>query len=212
MRSAFGGPDFQLMPCPVVAHTAADRQTLFFQINILPCQRTDLTNPKPGVIGDLDRKERRVILGFQKNGQALILLIGDGRDRTLLVDSALKQVVVVSLGPADHILHGIEGHQALGKDREAEGILKDGRVETNVPNAQRLGRCTVRICAAEAQQVHVGLQMVSGDGFQLVLADGMLINPLCLYYTGSSITFRVEIEWLSAVDVIASARFSLSAD
>ena len=72
---SFGGPDFQLMPCPIVAHTAAGRQALFFQINVLPCQRTDLTNPKPGVIGDPDRKKRRIVLGFQKIGQALILLI-----------------------------------------------------------------------------------------------------------------------------------------
>ena len=107
----------------------------------------------------------------------MILLMGDGRNRALLIGPALKQIVVVALGPADHILHGIKGNQALGKDREAEGILKDGRVQTDVPDAQRLCRCTVRICAAEAQQVHIGLQMVGGDGFQLALADGMLLDP-----------------------------------
>ena len=61
---SLGGPDLQLVPRPVVAHTAADRQTLFFQINVLPCQRTDLANPKPGVVGDLDGEKRGVILGF----------------------------------------------------------------------------------------------------------------------------------------------------
>ena len=174
---ALGGPDLQLMPRPVVAHTAADGQTLFFQINVLPCQRTDLANPKPGVVGDLDGEKRGVILGFQKIGQALILLMGDGRDRALLIGPALKQVVVIALGPADHILHGIKSNQALGKDREAEGILKDGRVQPDIPNTQRLCRCTVGICAAETQQVHIGLQMVGGDGFQLALADGMLLDP-----------------------------------
>ena len=85
----------------------------------------------------------------------------------IMVGPALKQVVIIVLGAADHILHGVKGNQALWKDREAEGILQDGRVQTHIPNAQRFGRCAVRICAAEAQQVHVGLQMVGGDGFQL---------------------------------------------
>lgn len=76
--------------------------------------------------------------------------MGDGRNRALLIDPALKQVAVVALGPADHILHGIKGNQALGKDREAEGILKDGRVQTDVTDTQRLCLCAVRICAAEA--------------------------------------------------------------
>ena len=174
---SLGGPDLQLVPRPIVAHTAADRQTLFFQVNVLPRQRTDFANTKPGVVGDLDGEKHGVVLGFQKVGQTLILLVGDGRNRALLVSPALKQVVVVALGPADHILHGIEGNQALGKDREAEGILKDGRVQTDVPDTQRLCRCTVRIRAAEAQQVHIGLQMVGGDGFQLALADGMLLDP-----------------------------------
>ena len=115
------------MPCPAVAHTAADRQTLFFQVNVLLCQRTDLANPKPGVVGDLDGEKRGVILGFQKIGQALILLMGDGRDRALLIGPALKQVVVVSLGPADHILHGIKGITSAIKYRKEPG---DGKSRT----------------------------------------------------------------------------------
>ena len=89
-----GGPDLQLMPCPVVAHTAADRQTLFIQINVLPCQSADLANPKPGVVGDLDRKERGVVLGFQKIGQALILLIAVRLSKRKFVFKVLKDSTI----------------------------------------------------------------------------------------------------------------------
>lgn len=56
-----GGADLRLVPCPVVAHTAPHRDGLLLEVNVLPCEGADLADPKPGIVGDLNGQERRVM-------------------------------------------------------------------------------------------------------------------------------------------------------
>lgn len=75
-----GGADLRLVSRPVVAHTAPHRDGLLFQVNVLPCESADLADPKPGVVGDLDGQESRILFLFQIVRQRLVLLKGDRWD------------------------------------------------------------------------------------------------------------------------------------
>lgn len=81
---ALGRPDLHLVPGGVVAHTAAHRQTLFLQVNVLPCQSTRLADAQARKVRDLDREQGRVFFSFEKVNQQLILPIGNHRDWVFL--------------------------------------------------------------------------------------------------------------------------------
>ena len=51
---------------PVVTHTAAYCQILFFKVDVLPSQTTDLSNTQACIIGYLYRKKCRIVFLFQK--------------------------------------------------------------------------------------------------------------------------------------------------
>ena len=74
---SLGRSDFRLVPCSVVAHTAAYREVLTFKVNILPGQAANLANAKPRVVGNLNGQQRRIVFLFQEIFQLQILLIAD---------------------------------------------------------------------------------------------------------------------------------------
>ena len=49
-----GRADLRLMPRAVVPHTVPNGDRLLLEVNILPGQRTDLSDTKAGKVGDLD--------------------------------------------------------------------------------------------------------------------------------------------------------------
>ena len=59
-------PYFCSVPCPVVTHTAAYCQILFFKVDVLPSQTTDLSNAQACIIGYLYRKKCRIVFLFQE--------------------------------------------------------------------------------------------------------------------------------------------------
>ena len=89
-----------------------------------------------------------------------------------------KQVIVLFFAPPYHILHRVEGNQPFGEYRKVERSLQDCREQTQIPFAKCLCRCTVGICPAEAEKIHIRLQMVGGDGFQLSAADRVLFDTI----------------------------------
>ena len=74
---SLGRSDFRLVPCPVVAHTAAYCKVLTFKVNILPGQAANLADSKPRVVGNLNGQQRRIVFLFQKVLQLQILLMAD---------------------------------------------------------------------------------------------------------------------------------------
>ena len=102
-----GGANLRLVPCPVVPHTAPYRDDLFFQVDVLPGQRTHFSDTKPGEVGDLNGEKRRIALLFEPVRQSYILLIGNGGNSQLVAVVVREQFVAFLLFPHDHILHGI---------------------------------------------------------------------------------------------------------
>ena len=72
-----GGADLRLVSFAVVPHTAPHGQALVIQVDVLPCQCAGFTNPKSGVVGDLDGQQRRILFLLQIVRQLDVLLIGD---------------------------------------------------------------------------------------------------------------------------------------
>ena len=166
------------MPRPVVADAPPHREVLLFQVDILPGEGAYLPDAKPGVIGDLDGQQGRVVFPFQKALQCLELLMGEGGHSRGIPVLLGEQLVLLFLPPPDHILHGIEADKPLGEHRETERPLQDCRKLPQVSLAERLCRCAVRVCPAEAEKVDVGLQVIGGDTFQLAVADGVLLDAV----------------------------------
>ena len=74
---SLGRSDLRLVPCSVVAHTAANCEVLTFKVNVLPGQAADLANTKPRVVGNLNGQQRRIVFLFQEIFQLQILFIAD---------------------------------------------------------------------------------------------------------------------------------------
>ena len=53
---------FGLMPCAVVANTAAYREVLPVKVYVLPGERADLADTKSRVTGDLNREQGGIVL------------------------------------------------------------------------------------------------------------------------------------------------------
>ena len=119
---AFRSANLRLVPCAVVPHTVPDGDRLLFEVNVLPGQRTDLSDTQAGKVGDLNGQERRIAFLFQKVRQRQILLMGDGRDFTAVLGLTEQLLALLFLSDL-HILHRIVGHQPLGKHRKAKRAL-----------------------------------------------------------------------------------------
>ena len=161
-----GRPYFGLVPCAVVPHTAAYRQVLLVQIDVLPCQAADLANAKPRVVGDLYGQQRRVFPVFQIAGQLQVLPVGDGRSGNRLGFLPAEDVRFLFPPPQPYILHRVEGNQPLREHRKAERPLQHRRELEHISLAHRGRDRPVRVCAAVAHKVKERLQMVGCDGFQ----------------------------------------------
>ena len=171
-----GGADLRLVPCPVVAHTAPHRDGLLLEVNVLPCEGADLADPKPGIVGDLNGQERRVILLFQIVRQGLELIIGNRRDCQPVLAVLIEQLVAFLLLPDLDILHGVKGNEPLGEDRKPERSLHHRRELPHIALADGLDLRSVGIGASERQEIEEHLQMLRGHGFELPAADGELLD------------------------------------
>ena len=100
----FSGPDFRLMPRPVVADAPPNREILFVQVNILPGEGADFPNPKSGVVGNLDGQQGRVVFLFQKVLQRPELLMGEGRHSRGVPIFLRKQLVFLSGNNENEVL------------------------------------------------------------------------------------------------------------
>ena len=171
-----GGADLRLVPCPVVAHTAPHRDGLLLEVNVLPCEGADLADPKPGIVGDLNGQERRVILLFQIVRQGLELIIGNRRDCQPVLAVLIEQLVAFLLLPDLDILHEVKGNESLGEDRKPERSLHHRRELPHIALADGLDLRSVGIGASEGQEIEEHLQMLRGHGFELPAADGELLD------------------------------------
>ena len=124
----FGSPDLGLVPRPVVTDAPPNREVLLVQVDVLPGEGADLPDAKPGVVGDLDGQQGRVVFPFQKVLQSLELLMGESRHSRGVPVLLGEQLVFLFLPPPDHILHGIEADEPLREHREAERPLQDCRI------------------------------------------------------------------------------------
>ena len=112
-----GRPYLGLVPCAVIPHTAAYRQVLLVQIDVLPSQAADLANAKPRVVGNLYGQQRRVFPVFQIAGQLQVLPVGDGRTGNRLGFLPAEDVRFLFPSPQPYILHRVEGNQPLREYR-----------------------------------------------------------------------------------------------
>ena len=113
------------MPGGVVAHTAAHRQTLFLQVNVLPCQSTRLADAQARKVRDLDREQGRVFFSFEKINQQLILPIGNHRDWVFLAALVREKLVFVGGSSPCHIVHRVERDVLFREHGEAESAAQD---------------------------------------------------------------------------------------
>ena len=126
---------------------------LLFEVNVLPCEGADLADPKPGVVGDLDGQERRILFLFQIVRQSLVLLVGDRGDGQPVLAVLAPQFVAFLLLPDLDILHRVEGQQPLGEDRKPERALHHRRKLTHIALTDGLDLCSVGIGAPEGQKI-----------------------------------------------------------
>ena len=69
-------------------------------------------------------------------------------------------------------------NQPFGEYRKAERPLQDCREQSQIPLAECFSRSAIGICSSETEKIHIRLQMVGGDGFQLSAADRVLFDTI----------------------------------
>ena len=123
-----GGPNLRLVPRPVVTDAPPHREVLLVQVDVLPGEGANLPDTKPGVVGNLNGQQGRVVFPFQKVLQRPELFMGEGGHRRAVPVLLGEQLVFLFLPPPDHILHGVEADEPLGEHRKAERPLQDCRI------------------------------------------------------------------------------------
>ena len=162
-------PTLGLVPCAVVPHTAAYRQVLLVQIDVLPSQAADLANAKPRVVGDLYGQQRRVFpLLSDMPVQLQVLPVGDGRNReTASASSSAEDVRFLLPAPAAvTYCIGLKVISRFGNTAKRNAPCSTAENWSIYPLLIGRRSCPVRVCAAVAHKVNERLQMVGCDGFQ----------------------------------------------
>ena len=166
--------DFKLVPVAVVAETAPYREILLVKVDVAPRQTADLADSQARVVCYLYREQSGILFRFQILRQFQILLMSNRR-RCRFVH-VREQLYDIFLLPPDNVLHWIERNQFFRKNRKPKCSLQDCREQPYVALAQSLCRCAVGILAAEAEQIHIRLQMVGCHCFQFSLCYRVLFD------------------------------------
>ena len=142
---------------------------MLLQINVLPGEGTGFAETYAGVIGDLNRKNDRLVLGILKVVDDLMILsVANGVGSVHLV--FFEQFIVVKLCAKRNVLHRVKRDELFREDSKLECSSKYRCVGIHASCGERF-----RVFVPFTEKIKEFLQMLGFDRSQFALANGVLL-------------------------------------